>query len=1493
MKARKELKEFRTPNSKRFLNKDGTIQVELYKEPIHYKSDDGQYEEIDNTFEETTTGVKNKRNDFIVEFDEKNEKCLLNISSKGHKLCMYPKKIKGKQRDKKSTKGTKNRRIDRVKYEGILDNTDIEYELHSKCLKESIVLHEKPKNNIIEFILKTDLELSVDTDNSIYISNGKEKIFKLEKPFMIDNKKSYSESIKYEIEKNKNEYEIRMVLDKEWINSKNREYPIIIDPTITGIEESDSVIDTYIFSGDESTTTHNQDKILVGTLENSTSYRGLLKFNLPNIPSSYVVTDAKLFLNCYIDSSDDELPDNPLIVVHEVTQEWDNSSAKWENIYNKYATHIYDYFYANRTKIDNYQEENEITSCVANITGLVQKWYNGEPNYGIMLKQFEEQYLPNGKIGTFYSSDTFIEGENILKPKIVLTYKDYNGVHNYDKFVSKNHFLGNTIINLFTGNAFTTFSVGNTVGSDRPINLSLSCNSADIVNNKNYGYGLGFKINLYQTLKFVTIEGEEYLIYLDENSREHYFYQDGAVYYDEDGLNLKIIVNNDHYVMQDLQLNEYHFENIDSEILLTKIKDTQGKEISINYNNGMICSLEDSDGQIISIIYNENSIEIVSPYKTIYFTLENNRLVKITEFGDEVLICYGENNLIQSIVNPDNTKVNLIYKEGTSNKVKRILEIGNNGNEGNFFDINYDFKSTTIKDRNNVVNTFSFDEQGRCISMSNLEDDTDLKNGFGKSFTFYDENNVHELNSNNNLIKYVKNFINDSSFENNTENIFDSYGINTYTLISNDNGRSGNNALEVTIPNPPNYIYKEFNMEKGHHYTFSMYIKSNGVEEVNIDLKLAYDETETKTKITKLDSEYKRYSINIYYPLEATGNLKVVIQNSGEGIISFTIDDIQLEEGEIANYYNLFDNSDFSNDIIDWEIESTKDIGTQTNPNRQELIIDEIVSLTPSLKALNIKGSPLVNKTLTKRFNINGKKGDTFNLSFWYKNEGITTTDYTGWIDRITAFIWFNYVDSDEGTCVSTIPLQMHNNNWQYFSENFTADFDYNDIKIVIFSFNNANNCYVTNFSLFKDLSNYKYYYDDKGNVVSLKDQNNRITSVSYNNSNQIIKELEPLGNAIYREYDKYVHNRLIGGRSSNGIETKVIYNSAGKPIKNIVKNTSLQNQEKKCFIREKGTRRYFYVNSNKSIGFKSSECSYDKFIIIPNEETIKIKYAILPNYYINIINDEVTLSYNQGTDFVLEENEDKSICFNIANTSKYLAVSENVLIVSELNEGITYKDFYLEDSTKKLFLETSVSYTEDGKFINSTVDALGNSTQYQVNSSTGLVEKKIMPNGNEITYNYNDKLQITNIYQGDKSVSYEYVENKLDRITLNSKIYTINYDEFNKEKEIKLNCNLLLKNIYQDNNGNLQKVLYGNNNEIEYQYDNFNRIKNVLCTDKKYIHYYDNLNRLTKIIEGNNIWEYLYDFSQRLKSYKYNNYNSEFEYNDNDMIIKAGICWT
>ena len=762
--------------------------------------------------------------------------------------------------------------------------------------------------------------------------------------------------------------------------------------SVTGSESNTSVIDTYIYSGDTNTSTYNQDILKVGvekTNNKNTIYRSLLKFELPKIPASYTMINARLNLVGYADTNYKDYDPGTLITVHEVTQNWTESNAKWSNMNNKYNSHIENYFYSIRSQATISGNEMVITpkSFGVDITGLVQKWYNNpSTNYGLMLKAFDETYNANIKSGQFYSKDNKVNGSN-PKPRIVITYRNFNGLENYLSYSSQSHELGSCYINNFNGNLTSTFDVANTIGGPLPTSLYLVYNTTDVILNNNYGYGLGIKPNLIQILKETTIESQNMLEYLDEDGTIHYFYKGtDNIYKDEEGLFLKVEKVNDNYIMTDKDKNTNKFINHNGIYYLEEIKDTNNKTITIQYDsNNRISKVIDASNQEINITYETNKITFISPYKNVIVNLTDNKITSIIDLGDTTTITYNPNNLLEKIINSDGTSIKYDYLNDLTYKVLKVTEYGKGNIEGNYLEFTYNVKSTVIKDRKGLVNTYVFNNYGNVETISNQDTSNNIANSYGKSYIYGDRetSSVNKVILDNSLMKYTNNLLSSSSFEGNGDNFY-SHNQDLVCSLSTS-AHYGMYSLKLTNTSLNTFASLDKQVDKGKYYTFSAFIKND----IPFKLSLIYDDIEENIIINKINDNFQRQEITCFYSDNATSNLKIKITPLAIGNI--LIDDMQLEEGKVANYYNLMENSSFTNGTTGYEIESYKRNGYEWN-------YGEPTSINPSVEVVNIDGSkalklinnPLIQTTISKPFNISGKAGDVYELSFWYKNEGIS-----------------------------------------------------------------------------------------------------------------------------------------------------------------------------------------------------------------------------------------------------------------------------------------------------------------------------------------------------------------------------------------------------------------------------------------------------------------------------------------------------------------------
>lgn len=1492
-----ELIDKRKPREKHYLQEDGTIIATIYDDDVHYLKN-GKYEEIDNSLIKNGDFYNNKSNAYSVKFKNKDENNLIKLETDNYFL-----DIKFNDMASSSLKKNQDLRIDksRATYKNIINNIDLEYKVLPTKVKESIII--KDKNNIpkeLTFNISTNLKLTMNHDNSIIATSKEKDIFKIDSPYMYDSSGLINNNIYYQLNENNNMYDLKLILDTNWLNGEKISYPVIIDPTITNLSQDSSVKDTYIYPGDTDVNKNTQDILKAGVEKKNDSNvvnRTLIKFELPNIGTGSQVIDAKMILIGYHTTSNE--PISHIMEIRRVTAPWTEENANWSNMATNFdSSRIDGAFYAYRSYMDSlgiiYPQY-----CIADLTDLVKSWYKNNDNYGIMIKTSNEIYTTDN-IAAFYSKNNTFNDFN-PKPLLQITYRNQNGLENYMKYSTQNLTNGKSYINLYNGNMTFCYNVGRINSLIMPIALKLYYNTNDVVLNNNSGVGIGFKFSAYQTIKKIQIDNTDYLEMLDEDGTLHYFSsvkktyneagtinqtQEQNTYYDEDGLELSIKEFSDYYLLTDKYDTIMRFNKNDSESYLSSITDSSGHQYTITYDtSNRITKVATSNDESIIIQYGSNTITITSPFDTVILTYSNNKLISISSNMGTTTLQYNSQNLISKIIDVSGKSITYDYYSKAPYKVLQISEYGTNNNLGRKENYNYKFSSTTVKDNENKVQTYTFNKYGNVSSITNLENNSNLKNAYGKYMIFgemYQDKNKKNLDEV--LIQYIKNYIDNSYFENN--NITFSTNNNISLSISNEYSYIGSNSLKVISDGTTGVISKQFNLPKGEHYTFSAYTKSN----TNLKLSLSYlnaqniEVNAVSDKILASDS-FERNEVTIYYPSDATSqlNLKVLFLNSGTSYL----DALQLERGEIANIYNCVENSDFSNGTTGW----------QTTGNSGQF---ETVDLNNEVKALKIKMSPAEPTSIQKTINISGRANDVYTISFWFKNEGLHS-DAVDVGDSIynNVSVYFDYNDDyGQGIHLST-PLEINSDEWQFFTCNFAAEHDYNAINLLFLQALNANNLYITNICLYKNIVGNVTQYDEKGNVKKISTVFNDEISLKYNQDNQLIKLVDSTGKYITYEYDNTLKEKIKSESSNMGITSLSKYNSDGMldslKIINTKQNSNIVPGYYK--IRMKGTDNYLKAqNLGLVISPNSDEYSkwYVEVVQRDSETYYKIKYPLIDDKYISVEKNITDLFENDENYnlFSLIKNDNGSYCIKVRTSDYYLKSHNSKLSLYQFIENDPTFEFVLESCDYPNFIEKNYIYSLTGNSLSKYINELNIPIKYVFDEISGLMIQKITQKGTNIECTYNNKNQITQMRYNDKVVTYTYnTQNLISKVSIGNIEYNFIYNEFGKITSIKIGNNVILStNNYMLNNGNKDSITYGNGGQIIYTYDEFNRVKNIDRTDDSFKYIYDNSGNLAKVVSNNDIKRYYYDFTQMLIQYSYNNFKIKYGYNSSSNLASKQI---
>lgn len=1485
----KEIKSLRRAREKHFLKKDGTMVAQMYAEDIHYLKD-GVYEEIDFTFDVQKEEFTNEKNSFRTRLKKvSNDAELIKLERMGHTLSMYL---------KNENNVCSNLDQDGVSYIDLLDGIDFKYQMQSNKIKESIILKDPSKvPSIIEFGIDTDLDITIPNDGTLRLRTEEKELFVIEPPYMIDALENRNDHIYYEVRQHEQHYDILLHLDKDWLQTA--EFPVMIDPTISSTGQNTTVYDTYIYPGDTYTDRNRQDVLKIGVEQVENSYhtnRALIKFDLPTIGTGSQIIGAEATFIGY-ECTKYPTPVSSPIVLHRLTKDWDESTACWDNMSNQYDPRIEEFGEMKRSLRILY-EIKELEFATFDITNLVKQWYSGVPNYGFMMKSYKEQFTTNDEVGMCYSKNNHIEGFN-PKPYLTIHYRNQNGLENYLNTQDQSFTNGTAHMNLYNGNLTTCFQLGTTREGKLPINLILYYNTNDVVLNHNYGYGLGYQLNFHQEIKEVTIETSTLLEYLDADGTLHYFYKgsdlndaskESTVYYDEDGLSLQIKEVDGNYIMRDNDGNTSTFMKSGTIWYLTEIKDTEGNVTKVEYDsNHRITKIRDANLSEIILTYNENQIVVTSVDDVVILDYDEH-LKQITTKNGMTQFHYNSNHIVEKIIDTGGRSVGYDYYDISPYRIKKISEYGIQNTIGNYLDIIYGFNITTLIDPKGKCHTYTFNQYGNTVSLSNLKQSESVYDAYGTQYRYWEANEqnkssgkFNKLQTENPVVKTVNNYIENSSFEESQPVVLSVPTI--IEEITTEDAVTGTHSLKLTADHKFESKTFEFNAPKGKTYTYSAYFKHNP----KIKFSLHYLDSEQREVRVSTDelltsSNFHREELTIEYPNDAQSSLYATITFLNGGIVY--MDDMQLEEGNIANLYNIISNSDFSHGLSGWTVSARKSNDIDMTPIDSHA---SVITLDNGHTTLKLEGALDKTETLERKIPISGKKGDSFDLYFWYKNNGIEHR--TGWANR-HAIIMFDYVNPEGEDIFPNIPFTCNHTQWQLFHSGFVALYDYTSIRVIIYNVDSVNELYLTNFSLFKSTIKSNFDYDNYGNMISSSDPYNGAQTFQHDKNNQLIQMTDVKGNHLTYEYDHKIKDRILRSFSATGITNETKYDEMNHPIMTKVYNKKPQSElkDKTYYIRKKGTDQYLdYDLSVNKLVLKENSCSHDAWDLQKIGDDYKIIFTIQPLYSLFQYDNKATISKQGETLFVLLPNKNGSYQIKEKETSLYLTATEEGLLFSEEKEDDESQQFYFEEQSEKLFIENQATYTEDGKFITSVTDTLGRTTEYHPNHQTGLVDSITDAKGITTSYTYNDQNEVTKVERASKKVEYEYnIQNLLSNIKFGTKNYCFDYDEFGNQKEILIGNQPLITYHYEENNGNLSSSIYGNHHMISYAYDDFDRLKTVTKMGRIYDYAYDNLGNLTKVDSNSEHHRYYYDLSGRLSEYQYNNnFRIQYQYGDNSTVSK------
>ena len=916
--------EQRTENSKTFLLDDGTKMFVDYGEPVHYKNSKNEWEDYDNTLlkSDDNSTYSNKESDVNVSLS-KNTSCdsLVSVENDKHEISWnYDDANKsnivvqnGKTNDDKNDT-TLDNITSNAEYKNIYNNVDLQCNVTTKGVKENIVLNSPNAKN--EYVISYNigkLTPKLKDDNTIDLYNGKNVVYTISAPYMVDANEKYSENISLEILNHKDDtMQVKLIADKDFLLSSDIKYPVTIDPEISSGQALNTNY-SYIGYG-TSSTKYNPPYTL-----SSSEYIRWVITKLPTLTSSQKVIKAT-----YSYSIEKIIGDvsesNPFIIK---LHNYKSTSPYYDSIVKDYS--------AIAGSSDNVSFD---------ITSLVNSWATGEStNNGFILEAKD-----SAKTRTVNLS---IGDKTHHKPMFTMVYKDFTGKEESLSYhtvsagskadVNINDYLGNLVVNQ---------NFYESKAARMPLSLSATYNSFDYdkcYQDSMIGYGWNFSFNQYiepiTDTNLNTGDNPYQYVYIESDRRKHYLRGEGNApteWEDDEDLGLKLTKTSSGYILEK-DSEKLYFQSNNGKGVLYKITELDNEKNHIGYGRN------NSDGYINYIYDSTNQTQATFTTTTInskkYITtinLPNSRKVNLS---------YTQSNgkvLLTKVKLPDNSCSNYTYdnlgrlisvkytkengsevKTGssysltynTTNKVTNITERSSENKIGNYLNFEYKADNTTkVTDRNGSSETYTFDTDGTKVSTMNANGYISNSQSSDLTVTKSKDNFIKNYLDETSDFSGIKN--NDGYYYSESSNPDNKYSLDTKTKYF------GTNAIKIynkDKQDKDNIIYHNISQKSllGKYVTFSAYVKAmcenNGIGKVNLAIQYKVNSEEKTIDGFAVSDEinWKRISVTAKLPSTAT-DVKVLLKSNGKNYTTW-FDCLQLEEGETVNDYNALKNSDFTN----------------------------------------------------------------------------------------------------------------------------------------------------------------------------------------------------------------------------------------------------------------------------------------------------------------------------------------------------------------------------------------------------------------------------------------------------------------------------------------------------------------------------------------------------------------------------------------------------
>ena len=820
-----------------------------------------------------------------------------------------------------------------AEYKDIFPGTTLNCYIRSTMFKDEWVFSEKENvRPIVLNVTAPGLHLSLNDKNQIEASAPSGEIpFTILTPFMKQSN-DYGTLGAVEVslapsDDHPDAWILTYAPDPEWIDQAK--FPVILDPAVITRTSANAVQDNYITSAQPATVQSNTSAALRVSLGHATwgNSKALLQFSdsgLPAIDCSWYITKAE-FRICTTPSNSYGINPNPTaaasVSLREITSSWSDTTVTYNSAPSA-GDKVLDFSYV----------QSPSTWYVWDISNLVRKWYAGT-NYGIQLEAASNTCV------NFCSSE-----HPSSNPYVTIDYVSLAGLEDSLAYEQQSAGRAGTgYVSLYNGNLIFEHPDTATNGNLMPVSVTHYYNSC-YSGLDPFGCGNGWKTNLQQCLHKETLTDSTgnvtYYVYTDSDGTRHHFRQDSGEWKDLSGLGMKLTISGNTAAIKDKGDNTLNFDlpaaefnnNYANVKMLKSIADSCGNTMTITTNSSrVITNARDGALRDTSVAVSGHIANIFPPgYSSGYcgFAYDSNGFLTTAWHTDggsgtySASYTYNSLGLLATVTNFDGLKLSYTYttqRPGGPYRVSRV-EITNGSTYYGGRKYEYGDCMTTVTDLVPNTSQSSLTEGKKLIyHFNDYGNVTSVNDQLGyAAFASYSSGHVNHPDMVSRIQRTVTNLL--------VRHDMESSGGWTEQLLSSASGTYSYSATRVYMGaksfrmqkhNTVGYVtgYQDVTLTKGVTYTFSGYLQT--MDNTTGRLRVTYKDSSGNDVNADGDERkslnmWRRQVLTFTLPSNSTSTTVRVRVMAGAGTGSAFFDCMQLEEGPVANSYNMLTNSDFS-----------------------------------------------------------------------------------------------------------------------------------------------------------------------------------------------------------------------------------------------------------------------------------------------------------------------------------------------------------------------------------------------------------------------------------------------------------------------------------------------------------------------------------------------------------------------------------------------------